>query len=131
MKTRIVLAILLTFCAAAALQNPAKKGPDIQILDVKGQRDGDRAVFDGRIRIGGERPILEVFLVFDFLADRNSVIASKEVRLDEERLEPGDETAFHLETLCPGKAAAFRIRAQRAGNSGLSISGGGPYPLVD
>jgi hypothetical protein len=126
-KGVLIAAVACCLCVSGA----DTKKPDVQVMDIKAQRDGAFTVIDGRLRATGPKPIAHLVLAFDFMAPGRVTIASKKVEIDENMLDPGAESAFHAETECPAKAVEYMVRALKNGQSELNVANAGPHPILD
>ena len=125
---RSVLALgLFCLCALAA----DKKPPDIRILEISARRDGGKLLIDGQFRVTGDKPIRNMKLTLDFLAEGHSSVSTKQFEVDEPVLYPGDESEFHVAASAPPRAVEFRIRAYGEGSRQLSVENPGPHPIQD
>jgi hypothetical protein len=124
----LIAAVAFCLCVSGA---DRKKPPDVQVMDIKAQRDGEFTVIDGRVRATGPKPIAHLVLAFDFMAPGRVMITSKKVAMDEDMLESGAESAFHAETACPAKAVEYMVRALKDGRSELNVGNAGPHPILD
>ncbi len=119
--------VLLGLCASAA----EKKPQEVTVVEFTAKRDGGTILIDGRLRISGERPIENLVLAFDFLAGGRSSVATKQVEVDEPRLAPGDESAFHLAASAPARAVTIKVKAFRNRSLELGVENAGPFPIEE
>ncbi len=129
MKWLLLLLAAASLCVQAA--DNKKKPPDIQIVEINAVRDSDQVSLDGRIRVTSLKPMKKLVISFEFLADGKKIVSTKQMRADEERLLPGDETTFNVQTECPPKAFEFRITASSNGGVQLTVENPGPFPIHD
>ena len=116
--------ILLGLCASAA-----DKPADVKILEFSARHDNGAIVIDGRVAVTAGKPISQMMLTFDFLAAGHSSVATKQFVVDEPRLVPGEESAFHLSASAPPRAVEIRIRAYRNGSIEVRLDNAGPHPI--
>jgi hypothetical protein len=127
MTRRAFALVLFCLCVSAA----DKKPPAVQIVEFTAQRDGGTILIDGRLRITGEKPISQLLLTFDFLAEGHSSIATKQFGVDEPRLVPGDESDFHFTASAPPRAVEIKIRAYRDSSIEVGLGNAGPHPIEE
>ena len=118
----------LCLCATGADKKP--KSPDVEIVEIKISRVSDYLTVDGTVRVTGEKPVVNLELRFDFLGNGKVWLATRQVQVDEQRLEPGDEADFHAQTGYLQNAVAYKIRAFLSGERELSVAKPGPYPIL-
>jgi hypothetical protein len=126
---RVLLAgVALSLCVAGAEQKTAKSA-DVEILEVAAHHDEGNINVDGRVRNGGSKPLRGLVLTFDFMDAGGATLTSQSGPVDEEILDPGAETSFHLQLNTPAKAVHFRISATDEGKRGKRVSREGPFPI--
>jgi hypothetical protein len=118
--------MLVALCVFGA---DSKRPPDLQLVEIKAQRVGDRVNLDGTVRVVGIRPLQEPALVFEFISDTKRTLTRKRAALDELILDPGDESSFRLEADCPPHAVEFRVTAFTRGERVAEVSNGGPHKI--
>lgn len=128
MKTlRVVLVLALAVIPVAAQKK--RKPPDLEIVEAIARRTEDKVSVDGRVRNSGEKTIKELTLLFNFFAPGKEAIATEKGSIGEEVLEPGKESAFHMETNAPPRAVEFQIEAQDGSGRELRVGKSGPFPV--
>jgi hypothetical protein len=126
MRRGIVALFLLALCASAA-----DKRADVKILEFSAHRNNGEVVIDGRYSVTAGKPVSQVSLTFDFLAEGHSSVATKQFTVDEPTLEPGDEGVFHLSASAPPRAVEVKVRAYRGGSLEIKLENAGPHPIGD
>ena len=128
MKTlQVILALALAVTSTAA--DRKKKAPDVEVLEASAHRGESKISIDGRVRNSGEKPIKQLTLLFDFMAPGRQVVTTQKAAIDEERLEPGKEAAFHMELNDPPRSVEFQINAADGSGRELRIAKAGPFPI--
>jgi len=120
---RIFAVLIVSVCA------PAKKPPELQVLQITARRTQGDINLDGRVRNTGTKPIQGLTLVFDFMAPGKLVITTQKTSIDEETLEPGKEAAFHAVLVDPVRAVQYQISAIDEGERDLRVENTGPFPI--
>jgi hypothetical protein len=118
---------LLLLLALFAIAASAQKKVDVQVLDVKSRRSEDKLALDGKVRIGGDKPVKGLVLEFAFIAASGDVIVTQKTEVSDETLKKGDEETFHAETNNPPGAIKYKIRAYDGGDRELRIGNDGPF----
>ena len=116
--------LLLGLCASAA-----DKPADVKILEFSARLDNGAVVIDGRFIVTADKPVSQMMLTFDFLAAGRSSVATKQFSVDEPKLAPGEEGAFHLSASAPPRAVEIRVRAYRNGANEMRLENAGPHPI--
>lgn len=114
---------------AAAAQQKSKKPADVQILETKAVRDGDKIKVDGKVRVSGEKALRGLVLVFDFRSPEKEVVTSQKAVIDEDTLEVGREGVFHSEMADSARAVRYTLRAFDMHEKELRVANPGPYPV--
>ena len=123
------IAILCLAVFAAAAQQKSKKPADVQILETKAVRDGDKIKVDGKVRVSGEKSLRGLVLVFDFRSPEKEVVTSQKAVIDEDTLEVGREGVFHSEMADSARAVRYTLRAFDMHEKELRVANPGPYPV--
>src|SRR5664279_3793091 len=123
------IAILCLAVFAAPAQQKSKKPADVQILETKAVRDGDKIKVDGKVRVTGEKSLRGLVLVFDFRSPEKEVVTSQKAVIDEDTMEVGRESVFHSEMADSARAVRYTIRAFDNHEKELRVANPGPYPV--
>jgi len=130
MKRRLLLVLLLAVAVSGADKRKKQpKPPDLQVMEATAQRTEDRIVLDGRIRNSGEKPVMGLVLLFDFLAPGRSVITTQKSSVEEETLEPGSDAVFRVQLNDPVRAVEFQLSAVDKDGRDLRVANAGPFPI--
>ena len=121
------LVIAIVAVASPVMAQKQKKPPDIQVIEAKARRGEDKIALDGKVRVTGEKTLKGLVLAFDFLSASGEVLTTQKEEISDEALKPGDEPAFHAETLNPPGAIKFRIRAFDTAERELREADAGPF----
>ena len=127
MKRAVILTAILVLTLAGAEKK--KKPPDIQILECKSRRGDGKITFDGRVRNTSEKTIHGLVLLFDFLSSDKVVLTTLNGPVDDEELEPGKESSFHLESDEPPRAVRYQLNAVDHGGRDLRVANAGPFAI--
>jgi hypothetical protein len=124
-------AVILTAIVVLALSGAdrKKKPPDVQIVECTGRRAEGRITFDGKVRNSGERTINGLLLLFDFLSSDKVVLTTQNGPVEDDVLEPGKESSFHLEADAPPRAVRFQLNAVDHSGRDLRVANRGPFAI--
>jgi hypothetical protein len=123
------IAVLCLAVFAATAQQKSKKPADVQILETKAVRDGDKIKVDGKVRVSGEKSLRGLVIIFDFRSPEKEVVTSQKAVIDEDTLEVGREGAFHSEMADSARAVRYTLRAFDMHEKELRVANPGPYPV--
>jgi hypothetical protein len=124
----VSLFLVLGLCLGGAPQKRRGKPPDIEITQPVMRRSGEDILLDGRLRNCTEKPIRGLVLFFDFMAPGRQVVTTQKGSLEEELLEPGQETEFRMQVKAPPRVVEIQINA--ADEDGRHLRVGNPGPFV-
>src|SRR5215467_8716737 len=102
MRRAVILTAILVLTLAGA--DKKKKPPDVTVVECNGRRASGKITFDGRVRNTGEKTINGLILLFDFLSSDKVILTTLKGPTDDEVLDPGNESSFHLESDEPPRA---------------------------
>jgi hypothetical protein len=105
------------------------KGPDIMVLNFKIQREPRTISVEGSIRNSSDRTLSGIKLYFVFLESGGAMITRKNIEVEEEALEPGDESSFLGQTVDPVRAVWVRLEAADKSGRVLTVDKPGPYNI--
>jgi hypothetical protein len=123
------IALLLCALFVAAAQQKAKKPADVQILESKAVREGDKISVDGKVRVTGEKPLKGLVIVFDFRSPEKEVVTSQKAVIDEDTLPVGREGVYHSEMADSARAVRYTVRAFDMHEKELRVANPGPFPI--
>lgn len=124
-----ILLILASLVCAAEKKAKPVKSPDVRVVEIRCQRTEDRVTVDGRVRIGGNKPLERFTLFFDFLDTGAQVITTRRNDYPEETLSPGQDVDFNLYLPDPVRAVHVVVRAEQKDGRELHVANPGPYPI--
>ena len=107
MRRLILVLVAGVLCVSAAEKK--KKLPDLEVLELKVHRVEGKLTVDGRVRNSGEKTLVGVIVIFDFLATGKAVMTTQKTALDEETLPPGQEAVFQVQMVDPVRAVECRL----------------------
>jgi hypothetical protein len=128
MRVATIVVLCLALFAAAAQQN-AKKGSNVQILETKAVREGANISVDGKVRVVGEKSLRGLVIIFDFRSPEKEVVTSQRAIIDEGTMESGREGVFHSEMADSARAVRYTVRAFDMHDKELRVDNPGPYPV--
>jgi hypothetical protein len=127
MRRAFILAAILALTLGGA--DKKKKPPDITIVECNGLRNSGRITFDGRVRNTGEKTISGLILLFDFLSSDKVVLTTLKGPTEDEVLEPGKDTSFHLEADAPPRSVRYQLNAVDHAGRDLRVANAGPFAI--
>jgi len=127
MRRAVILTAILVLSVAGA--DKKKKPPDVTVVECNGRRTNGRITFDGRVRNTGEKTINGLILLFDFLSSDNVVLTTLKGPTEDELLEPGNESSFHLESDEPPRAVRYQLNAVDRNGRDLRIANAGAFAI--
>jgi hypothetical protein len=128
---RYALVLLLAWGLTAAPQEQGKReaGPRLQILEISAARVDNRLTLDGRVKNTWDRPLSKVVLIVELLDSDRKLIGQRRGALEEDILEPGQETAFHFYVPLQPRSIQVRLSAEAARVPYVQVVNPGPYPI--
>jgi len=121
-----LVAFVLCLCALAAAQRRA----DVQVVEAKARRvEEGKIAIDGKVKVTAEKPVKGLVIVFDFLSTEGENLTSQKIRVDDDVLDRGEESAFHAATMNPPGAVRFRMRAFDGADRELRLGNSGPFVI--
>ena len=127
----LALALAAVFCCSVALSQKRPKPPDVEVVECKALRNDGKILIDGRARASATKALRGLIVYFDLLNPENGVVGTQNVVLEEDRLEPEQERAWHSETSDHVRAVRYRIRATDRDKRELRVANDGPFPIED
>jgi len=104
-----------------------QKKADVQILETKAVRDGDKITVDGRVKATSSLRSLVVY--FDFRSPEKEVVTSQKAVISEEPMQAGTEGTFHSEMADAARAVRYTVRVFDLKEKELRVANPGPYPI--
>jgi hypothetical protein len=134
MRKALIVLLLITALLPAA-EKKGKSGkkerpPDATLIDFVAQREDNRLLLDGVVRINEvERPLVGLRIKFQLLASGNQLISQQNAVISEEVLEEGDEVPFYLQ--CQDHVRAVHVMVEVRGKKRmfLKLENPGPYGI--
>jgi len=121
---KVIAGVFLFLAVFAAF---GQKKADVQILETKAIRDGDRITVDGRVKATNSLRSLVVY--FDFRSPEKEVVTSQKAVISEEPMQAGSEGTFHSEMADAARAVRYTIRVFDLKERELRVANPGPYPI--
>ena len=124
-KLTLMRLLVLLFLALSLW---GQKKPEVEMLDIKGRRiEEGKVAVDGRVRVSAEKAIHKLTVVFDFFSADDAPLTSLKAEVDDDVVEPGEESSFHAVTMNPPGAVKFKLRAFNSADKQLRAANIGPY----
>ena len=121
---KVIAGVVLFLAVFAAF---GQKKADVQILETKAIRDGDRITVDGRVKATNSLRSLVVY--FDFRSPEKEVVTSQKAVISEEPMQAGSEGTFHSEMADAARAVRYTVRVFDLKERELRVANPGPYPI--
>lgn len=102
---------------------------DVPELAVHREADERTISVEGRVRNSGGKPIRGLTLVFHLLAPGGEEVTRQRGKIDEESLDPGEESEFHWQMPDHARAVEVRVTAQGGNGFEVKVSRPGPYAI--
>ncbi|MCC6857384.1 MAG: hypothetical protein IT158_02430 [Bryobacterales bacterium] len=125
----VSLVALLAVCLGGAPQKRKGRPLDVELLEPVMRRSGEDILIDGRLRNCAAKPIRGLVLVFDFMAPGRQVVTTYRGALDEELLEPGQESEFRMQVKAPPRVVAIQVAASDEEGRDLRVGNPGPFVI--
>ena len=121
---RLLALVFLVF----ALSAWGQKKPEVEVVEVKAHRiEEGKLTVDGRVRVTGEKPVQHLTVVFDFLSADNDPLTTLKAEVDDDPVNPGEESSFHSVTMNPPGAVKIKVRILSGGEKQLRAANTGPF----
>ncbi len=128
-RLAIISLLLASLLYPAQRKRNQPKPPELEVAEVTARRGEGTVSVDGRVRNCGEKKLRGLKLLFDFMDSDRQTITTKNWKIEDVILEPGDETEFHAQLTDPVRAVFFRVNAEDGGGRELRVDKGGPFPV--
>jgi hypothetical protein len=130
MRRIVILAGILSLSLALVSgADKKRKPPDIQVLECSGRRADTRITLDGKVKNTSEKTIHGLILFFDYLSSDKVILTTLNGPVEEEELEPGKESTFHLESDAPPRAVRYQLNAVDRSGRDLRVANAGPFAI--
>ncbi len=121
----LAAASLLLLAGSLAL---AEKRHDVEVVEARARRvEEGRISLDGRVRVTAGKSVKGLSLTFDFLTSDGDLLSSEKAAVDDDVIQRGDDSPFHVETDNPPGSVRFKIRAFDGSGRQLRVGNDGPF----
>ena len=127
MGRAVVITIILALALSGA--DKKKKPPDVTVMEVAGRRDAGKITLDGKVRNTSDKAINGLLVVFDFLSSDRVILTTQKGPVEDEVVEPGQESSFHLICEQPPRAVRFQINSVDRSGRDLRVGNAGPFAI--
>ena len=124
---KVIAGAVLFLAVFGAVGAFGQKKADVQILETKAVRDGDKITVDGRVKATSSLRSLVVY--FDFRSPEKEVVTSQKAVISEEPMQAGTEGTFHSEMADAARAVRYTVRVFDLKEKELRVANPGPYPI--
>jgi hypothetical protein len=123
-------ALCLVASLAAAARDKPKKGV-AAILEISVRRSAEERVIsvEGRVANSGAKPIAGLTLVFRILAPSGEEVSRQRGAVEQDPLDPGEESEFHWQMKDHARAVEVRIEAVSHDGFDVTVEKPGPYTI--
>jgi hypothetical protein len=129
MKRALTVLIVLATLLFAVQQKRKPRPPEIEILELNVHRTEELVTLDGRVKNIGEMPAERLVVEFDFRDPDNRVVTTKKGPIDEEILDPDQESAIQLQTKDAPRFVTVSVRAHAARVGDVKVKNAGPFVI--
>jgi hypothetical protein len=129
MKRVLTVLVVLATLLFAAQQKRKPRPPEIEVLQLSIQRTEELVTLDGRVKNIGEMPAEKLVMEFDFREPDNRVVTTKKGPIDEEVLDPDQESAIQFQTKDAPRSVTVSVRAQAARVGDVKVKNAGPFAI--
>jgi len=123
------LLLLLTVSAPGADKKQKPKPAKVELKGFKVTIEGRTVNLDGSLLNSGERTIEKLVLSFHFFDTEHKPVSTLQLEIDNEEIDPGEETEIHAAAKEPPRAVSVEITAADRGEKDLKVVNPGPYPI--
>ena len=121
--------IIVDLVAAAADKKQKPKPAVVEMQDLKVSLHGSEIDIDGTVHNSGERTIEKLVLSFHFFDTGHQPVSTLKLELEDESIDPGDESEIHAAANEPPRAVSMEITAADRGEKDLKVINPGPYRI--
>ncbi len=125
-------AVAIVCFALTATAADKKQKPKPAVVEIKGLKvtlDGNKINIDGTVRNAGERVIERLVLSFHFYTTDHQPLTTLKLELDEDTIDPAEDTEIHAQAYEPPRAVSMEITAADHGEKDLKVVNAGPYRI--
>ena len=123
------LILLLGIGAQAADKKQKPKPAIVELQNLKVALHGSEIDIDGSLRNSGERTIEKLVLSFHFFDTEHQPVSTLKMEVDEETIDPGEDTEIHAAANEPPRAVSMEVTAADRGERDLKVINAGPYRI--
>jgi hypothetical protein len=131
-RFRVVLAAGVVLFALGAEAADKKQKPKPAVVEMQGLKvtvDGAKVDIDGTLHNSGERTIERLVLSFHFFDTDHSPVTTLKLELDDETIDPGEDSEIHAAAKEPPRAVSMEVTAADRGEKDLKVINPGPYRI--
>ncbi len=131
-RTVVFLLPLVAASAAGGQKKSERLKPGIaEVVEISVRRPAEEHIIsiDGRIRNAGERPIKGLTLVFSIIAPGGEEVSRQRGAIEDDPLEPGEESEFHWQLNDHARAVEVRVAAANHDGFQVGVVKPGPYAI--
>lgn len=127
--------VALVLCLSTGLPVAAQKGktkkggPEVQIVNLRVQRDGGVIALEGKVKNVSEKTLRGLVVFFEFLEPGGQMISRMTTQVTDEEMKPGDEGEFLTQTPDPVRAVHIRLDAEDTQGRYLKVDKPGPHVI--
>jgi len=125
----LLVCLLLGFPAEAQKNKNKKGSAEVQILNLKIQRDGGNVALEGKVRNVSGKPLRGLVFFFEFLQFDGRMISRMTTSVSEDVMNPGEEGEFTTQTPDQVRAVHVRLDAEDTQGRYLKVDKPGPHVI--
>jgi hypothetical protein len=124
--------LFLVLAGMLLLGADKKQKPKPAVVELQGLKvtvDGSKINIDGTVHNRGERTIEKLVLSFHFLDSENKPVTTLKLELDDDTIDPGEDSEIHAAANEPPRAVSMEVTAADRGEKDLKVVNPGPYRI--
>lgn len=125
----LIVCLLPVLPLAAQKSKNKKGGPEIQIVNLKIQRDGGMVALEGKVKNVSDKPLRGLVVFFEFLQFDGRMISRMTTQVSENVMDPGEEGEFTTQTPDQVRAVHVRLDAEDTQGRYLKVDKPGPHVI--
>jgi hypothetical protein len=131
MRIAAILLLIPLLVSAGAKKKERRGKAVVESVEIAVVRPAEERLItiDGRVRNVGSQPIKGLTLVFEALAPEGEIVSRQRGTVDDEVLEPGQESEYHWQMRDEPRAVEIRVHAVDGEDVAVNVEKPGPYPI--
>ena len=106
-----------------------EKPPDLEIIELKFNRDDKVITVDGRVRNISAKPMKGIVLFFELLDADKKMISRLTAEVTKNLVAPGEDESLETQTKVQARAVSVRVDAEDVDGRYFRVDKPGPYEI--